>query len=441
MLSALYRFATDFGAPFIRLYLFKRRLAGREDKARFAERLGRAAIPRPRGRLIWCHAASVGEAASILALIEKLRALYPQTHILITSGTVTSARMLGERLPAGAFHQYVPVDRAPYVERFLDHWKPDFVLLIESELWPNMLRALRRRAIPAALIQARMSDGSFQRWYRVKNWAKEMMGAFVLCLAQTEDDRARFVALGARPARCFGNLKYAAKPLPAETEELARLKAAIGDRPLWLLASSHRGEEEMVLPTHQKLREKYRDLLLIAVPRHAGRGEEIARMLKERGVVFARRSKKEILTPRTEVYLADTMGELGLFYRLCDLAVLGGSFKPVGGHNPIEPAQLDCAIIFGPYMHNFSTVAQEFTRQHAAIQLQGANELGFALQRLLAAKGERLKYAAAARMLADQKRHVLEKIVEALRPWLDPKSEEISGPDQSRIPSYAGGAR
>jgi 3-deoxy-D-manno-octulosonic-acid transferase len=418
MLSLAYRVATDLGAPLIGLYLMKRRAEGREDAARYRERLGHASMLRPAGKLIWCHAASVGEAASILALVERLREIYADTSILITTGTVASARMLEGRLPQGCFHQYVPVDRAPYVKQFLDHWRPDFVLLIESELWPNILHELRARAIPAALIQARMSDASFRRWYRIKSWTRELLGTFSLCLAQTEDDRSRFVALGARPVRCFGNLKYAAKPLPADEQELTRLRGEIGERPVWLFASSHRGEEEVVCNVQAKLLEKFPDLLTILVPRHAARGNEIAQMLDDRNIAYVRRSRREIIEADTKVYLADTMGELGLFYRLSQIVVIGGSFATVGGHNVIEPARLDCAIVFGPHMHNFSAIAQEFVRHNAAIQLRGANELSFIIDRLLNYPGERTKFTTAARALADEKRHVLEQTVDVLAPWL-----------------------
>lgn len=418
MLSQVYRIATDLGAPFVELYLFKRRVEGREDPARFPERMGHASRIRPPGRLIWCHAASVGEAASILSLIEKIRELQPETNLLVTSGTVTSARMLEKRLPAGAIHQYMPVDRVPYVERFLAHWRPDFALLIESEIWPNMLNTLRARAIPAALINGRMSDRSFRRWYRFRSWAKELMSTFAICIAQTEDDRARFVALGAKPVRCFGNIKYAAKPLPVDEAELVRLRMDIGDRPIWLFASSHRGEEQAVCALHKQLHQKWPDLLTIIVPRHTNRGDEIARLITEKHLNCARRSHKENPAVRTDIYLADTMGELGLFYRLSPLAVIGGSFVTIGGHNPIEAAQLDCAIVFGPHMHNFSAIAREFTRKNAAIQLQGTNELAFTIERLLSSEGERAQYSAAARALADEKRHVLDEVLNALAPWL-----------------------
>lgn len=418
MLGFLYRSLTDLGAPAISLYLSKRRREGREDPTRFAERLGKASQPRPRGSLIWCHGASVGEAASLLILIEKMCTLYPTIHILVTTGTVTSARMLEGRLPAGVIHQYMPVDRMPYVQAFLNHWKPDFTVWVESELWPNMLASLRARLIPAVLLNGRMSEKSFRKWYKVKGWAKEILGTFALCLTQTEDERTRFVALGAKPARCLGNLKYAAKPLAADQEQLTQLKQSLAGRLCWVMASTHRGEEEMALAAHKSLSAKYPNLLTVLIPRHAVRGEEVAQHITMQKIAFARRSKQQEITPQTGVYLADTMGELGLFYSLCPVACIGGSFTKVGGHNPIEPAQLGCAIIFGPHMHNFSEIAREFIQQKAAIALQNGNEIGFTVDRLFSNAADRTHYAQNARMLADQKTHVLNQILEALEPWL-----------------------
>jgi 3-deoxy-D-manno-octulosonic-acid transferase len=419
MLSFVYRTLTDIGAPIISLYLLKRRSEGREDQLRFPERFGYASRPRPDGRLLWCHAASVGEAASVLVLINKIRALYPAMHILITTGTVTSARMLSDRLPPGVMHQYMPVDRMPYVTRFLDHWRPDFATLIESELWPNMLNAMRNRGIPAALVNGRMSKKSFRGWQRVKGWAKELLGTFAICLTQTEEERSRFEALGASKVECVGNLKYAADPLPADDAALAQLKNEIGARPVWLMASSHQGEEELACKVHRALRVKFPQLLTIIAPRHAVRGGEVEKIIAQSGSLEARRSKKETITPQTEIYLADTMGELGLFYRLCPLAVIGGSFSAIGGHNPIEPAQLGCAIVFGPHMYNFLAMAKEFARQKAAIQLRDENELIETIGRLLNSTGERIALVTAARLLAEEKRHVLDKIVATLAPWLD----------------------
>lgn len=426
MLGFLYRTLTDLGAPFISLYLVRRRHEGREDKDRFAERLGKASLPRPTGRLIWCHAASVGEAASLLTLIERLGEIYPDMHVLVTTGTVTSAHMLASRLPAKAIHQYVPVDRMPYVRSFLSHWNPDFALWIESELWPNMLSGIRERFIPAVLLNGRMSEKSFQNWYKVKGWAKEILSSFVLCLAQTEDERTRFVALGAKPVKCLGNLKYTAKPLMADEEQLTQLKQSMAGRLCWVMASTHRGEEDMAIAAHKSLVTKWPNLLTVIIPRHAMRGEEAAAQLKTKNIRFARRSKQEDITSQTEIYLADTLGELGLFYRLCPIVAMGGSFTLTGGHNPIEPAQLGCAIIFGPHMHNFSEIAREFIQQRAAVTLKNANELGFAIDRLLAQTHERTQYAQNARILADKKHHILEQTLEALEPWLKLSKRKVA---------------
>jgi len=422
MLAIIYRTLTNIGGPFITLYLRRRLAQGREDSERFSERFGHPSHPRPEGRLAWCHAASVGEAASLLYLMDKMRAAHSDLTFLLTTGTVTAARMIAPRLPSYAIHQYMPIDRVACVTRFLDHWQPTIAIWVESELWPNTLEALRARQIPTALLNARMSDKSFRTWHRAKTWSKEIMSTFSLCLAQTEDDRGRFIALGARPVKRISNLKYASHPLPCDEQELCELQERIGSRPLWLMASTHRGEEEMAIVAHKALVESRSNIVSVIVPRHAVRGEEIARLLTAVGIKFARRSKGEIISDQTQVYLADTMGELGLFYRLCPVVVLGGSFVHVGGHNPIEPAQLGAAIIIGPHMFNFTEITQEFLRAQAAIQLKHDNEIAFNVDRLLSDVNEREHRARAARYLADQKRYVLDQIVMELDPLLTKKA-------------------
>ncbi len=418
MLSTVYRLATDWGSPLITLYLRRRLAAGREDGARFAERFGHASRPRPHGRLVWCHAASVGEAASLLLLIEKLHALYPDITLLLTTGTVTAARMLGARLPPYAVHQYVPIDKMDCVTRFLDYWKPDLALWIESELWPNMLIEMKRRNIPAVLLNARMSDKSFRNWHRVKDFAHQVLSGFAVCLAQTEGDRGRFAALGVKHAKSIGNLKYVAAPLPYDENELTRLRHQTSGCLTWLMASTHRGEEEMAIAAHRDLAARHPRLLTIIAPRHAVRGDEVAKLLTASGLRFARRSKGEEILSDTQIYLADTMGELGLLYALCPVSVMGASFVRVGGHNPIEPALLGSAIICGPYMYNFSEICHEFVAGNAALQIQHSNEISFAVNRLLANTEERNRRAQAAQLLANRKRHILDQIIAELDPWL-----------------------
>jgi len=412
----LYRFLTTFFAPLIALYLRRRRARGREDSARFQERLGYASAPRPKGKLVWCHAASVGEAMSVLTLIDRLHERYPLWSILLTTGTVSSAKLIAGRLPERAIHHYVPVDRWPYVTRFLDHWKPDVALWVESELWPNMLAALSQRQIPAILLNGRLSEKSYRRWKLLPGGAKEMLGVFALGLAQTGAERNRFAALGLKDVRAIGNLKFAADPLPCDSSALALLKTQIGGRRTWLMASTHPGEDELALRVHQILRRSFPDLLTIIVPRHPNRAPEIAALLKAQHLAFAQRSLGEELTPAHEVYLADTMGEMGLFYRLCRLCCLAGSFT-WGGHNPVEPAQLECAVLFGPKMDNFHIMADDMLGAGAALQVTDEAELAETLLRLLDQPEEAVKLAHTARAWAESKRGVLEETLKLLAPF------------------------
>lgn len=412
----IYRILTDLANPAIRLYLRRRLASGREDGARFDERSGIASRPRPAGKLVWCHAASVGETMSVLSLLRALRDEHTQWNVLLTTGTVTSARMVETRLPAGVIHQYVPVDLWPYATRFLNHWKPDLALWVESELWPNLLTALRQRRIPAVLLNGRISEKSFRRWSLARGWIASLLGAFTLGLAQTEAERARFAALGLRDTRCVGNLKYAAAPLPCDELELSRMKAEIGTRKVWLMASTHRGEDEIALEVHRKLRRRWPDILTMIVPRHAKRGDEVARLISAQGLRCFRRSRYDAITPETEIYLADTMGELGLFYRLSPIVGLAGSFA-WGGHNPIEAAQLGCAAVFGPRMTNFAEIAAELIRKRAAIQARTPDEFSAAIERLLDAPDDAASLAAAALDVATSKGDVLKNTLRILEPF------------------------
>lgn len=414
----LYRFLTDLTAPGISLYLRLRRARGKEDSVRFPERLGRPSLSRPEGPLVWCHAASVGESLSVLCLLETIRKTYPAWSVLITTGTVTSARLLAGRLPRGAFHQYLPVDRWPYVMRFLDHWRPDLALWVESELWPNTLAALHERCIPAVLLNGRISEKSLRRWRLMEGWAKNILRSFTLVLAQSEAERDRFRTLGATDVRYLGNLKFAATPLPCDELELDRLRTQTGTRPVWMMASTHPGEEEIAMAIHAHLRGKWPDLLTIVVPRHAVRGNAIMKQISRVGLRGAQRSRQKNIQPAAEIYLADTMGELGLFYRLAPVICIGGTFT-WGGHNPIEPAQLGCAVLFGPNMTNFAAIAEDMLAHRAAFQVHSPNELAVRLEQLLAAPDEMFAMANAGRVFVDQRSGVLHDTLQLLTPWLE----------------------
>ncbi len=417
---ALYRTATALLGPFARWHLSRRLARGKEDRHRFGERLGRAGRARPEGRLVWVHAASVGESLSILPLAERIPAVSTRpTRVLVTTGTVTSARLMAERLGAGAFHQYAPIDLPDAARAFLDHWRPDAALWVESEFWPNLLSEVFARAIPSALIQGRVSDRSFAGWRWAPGMIRALLRGFTLCLGQTAEDARRLNELGARDARCVGNLKFAAPPLPADADELARLRAAIGERPVWFAASTHPGEEAMAARAHRAAAGRHPGLLTVIAPRHPERGAAVAAELCREGFACARRGAGEAPEPGTEIYVADTLGELGLFYRLARAAFIGKSLAGEGGQNPVEAARLGCPILFGPRMSNFAGIAERLKNAGAAVAVADAAELERTLDRLLGDRDALARMARAGTAVADAEAGALDAVMAALRPLLE----------------------
>jgi 3-deoxy-D-manno-octulosonic-acid transferase len=432
---AVYRGLTIALGPLIVAVLAVRKFRGKEDPLRFAERLGRASLARPKTPLAWLHAASVGEAVSLLALIERLERERPGLALLVTTGTVTSARLLGSRLQSGRTqHQFVPVDRPGYVKKFLEHWRPDLAIWVESELWPNLIAATQARGVPTILLNARISRRSYRRWRLFPSLLRPLLERFAVCLAQDATQAARLNDLGAA-AETVGDLKSAAAPLPAHPAELARLRDAIGDRPLWLAASTHAGEEEIAAKIHRRLKLRHPGLLTIIAPRHPARGEAIAAAIAADGLTLARRSRGEAIAAGTDIYLADTLGEMGLFYRIAEIVFVGGSLAPVGGHNPVEPALLGCAILHGPDMTNCAAMAQALRDAGGALPVAGAVELSMAVDRLLGDPDERQRRAAAAAAVAARDNGVLDRILERLGPWLDrlaPRRDPAGKSDKDR---------
>ena len=419
MLLGLYRTATRLGGPLIEAHLRRRADQAREDPARLGERFGRPGLERPAEPLLWLHAASLGEASSALPLLEALMATRRRLEILLTTGTVSSARLLAERLPARMRHQFAPVDRPGAWRAFLAHWRPDLALLVESELWPNLILEARARGVPLALINGRMSERSFRRWTRVRGSAARLLDGFELFLAQSEADRARFVALGAPRVAWLGNLKLAAPPLPAEPATLAALRESIGDRPVWLAASTHPGEEAQVLAVHAGIARELPDLLTMIAPRHAERGAELAALIRGRGLPLARRSAAEPPGRACAVYLADTFGELGLLYRVAQVALIGGSIVPHGGQNPLEAAKLGCPLLFGPHTDNFAEIAAALEQAEAARRVADTADLERQIAALLADPPARARMAGRARDVVAQGAEVLAATVAALAPMLD----------------------
>lgn len=417
----LYQILTCLASPVIDLYLQRRKAKGKEDPVRFPERLGYASRPRPTGKLVWVHGASVGESLSILPLLNALMQRYPQHHFLMTTGTVSSAAMMEKRLPAGAFHQYIPVDRLPAVKRFLEHWQPDVALWIESELWPNLVTQTAARC-PLLLLNGRISEHSFRNWQRYPSLGKRVMESFSLVLPQSKHDAVRFEALGAKQVRYLGNIKFDSPPLPADPQKLEALQSAIGQRPVWLTASTHAPEEDIAGHTHLALKKQYPDLLTLIVPRHPNRASDIAGSLRTMGLQVSTRSLDEPITATTDIYLADTMGELGIFYRLAPIVFIGGSLIPHGGQNPLEAARLNCAILYGPHMENFLEIKRELEEAQASLCVEGEQALAPALAGLLANPQKQQALTEAASLLVQTKSGVIAAYIEQLSPYLEPKS-------------------
>jgi len=397
--------------------LIKRRLKlGKEDPARIGERRGVSNDVRPRGPLVWIHGASVGEVLAAAALIEKLREL--NLRILLTSGTVTSAAIVARRFPPDIIHQYVPYDSPRFVARFLDHWRPSLALFIESDLWPNLILSSAARRLPMVLINGRMSHRSFPRWRRVSSTISALLGKFDICLAQSEVDAERFAALGSPNVVTTGNLKLDVPAPPADPLKLERLTSVTRGRPIIVAASTHPGEEEILLDVHRTLSGFFPSLLTVIVPRHPDRGAAIARMVAASGLKPALRSREELPTAATDIYVADTLGELGLFYRLAPIVFMGGSLVEHGGQNPIEAVKLGASIVHGPHVFNFSDVYEALDGAGGARRADTREALVKQLGQLLADPAARDSQIRAAEGVVEQLGGALERTLAALEPYL-----------------------
>jgi len=377
LLYSLYCGASALIAPFAwRKVAAKLRAYGLPE-TRVRERLGHASLPRPGGQLIWFHAASVGESLSVLTLIRRLGEQLPAAEFLITSGTPTSAELIEKRMPPRCRHQFPPLDSAAAVDRFLAHWRPDLGVFVESELWPQMLVRARRTGCPLVLLNARLSERSAEGWKKRPETARFILDQFELLVTQNQRTADNLAAMGAAPERIRpgSNLKAVSAPLPADEKTLADLRAALGPRPVWVASSTHEGEEETVLAAHRLLLQRHPDLCLLLAPRHPERGDAVEALIAAAGFTSARRSVGEGPAPDTQVYLADTLGEVGTWYALSPLVFLGGSLREIGGHNPFEPMQAGAAVISGTGHFNFAETYAELTRLGAATEVTSAEQL------------------------------------------------------------------
>ena len=359
--------------------------AGKEDPNRINERRGQTPNIRPEGEVIWFHAASVGESIALLGLIENIVEERPLTNILITTGTTASANLINTRLPKKTIHQYVPLDVGKFVCNFLDHWRPNLAVFTESELWPCLIATAHARKVPLILINARISRKSFSKWKWLKGLVSSILSKFDIILCQDENT-AKFIRKLSKSKidpKVVGSLKESAPPLPFSEEDRSVISNQIGSRPIWLAASTHEREELMMAEAHEHARRFSRRLLLIIVPRHPNRGKKICSDLRNLGWQVSLRSGGEEINNYTEIYIADTFGEMGLWYRISSISFLGGSMTEVGGHNPFEPATLGSAILHGPHVWSAAEAYEELGKVKASLQVKNPEELSQAIVDLL----------------------------------------------------------
>ncbi len=400
--------------------LKKRVAEGKEDPDRIHERFGKPDFPRPEGPLAWFHAASVGESLSILELLAQIKSEYPKLTVLVTTGTRSSAMILDARMPKTVIHQYIPVDTKTAVTGFLDHWRPDVAIWTESEFWPRLMTQTHERGVPMLLINGRISANTLKVWKRVKGMSRSLFQRFDKLLLQTPDMVDAFASIGAPADRITvtGSLKEGAVPLPHDQLARKEMIKQIGTRPVWFAGSTHDGEEEVIAEAQLLARRKNPELLLILAPRHPERAGEIEALLLKMGLKVSVRSRGEKVTGQTEVYLADTLGEMGLWYRLAPVSFVGGSLDTSGGHNPFEPAALGSAILHGPNVHNFEDIYQRLYDGEAAFCVRTEQELADAVDRFLN-PDEAAKYAAAAWEVSSDGAGVTDAVLDLLRPYFD----------------------
>jgi 3-deoxy-D-manno-octulosonic-acid transferase len=417
-----YRALTRYAAPFAPVMLAWRTRIGKEEPASRPERYGVASVPRPPGFVVWFHAASVGEANAVLPLIEMIAIEHPEISQLLTTGTVTSANLARKRLPKGAVHQYVPLDNQDYVRRFLEHWRPDLAIFVESEIWPNLVLETNALQIPLVLVNGRMSFRSFRRWRDRPGLSHPLFSAFSLVLAQNERMAQRFTALGTPRAVPVGNLKADAPPPPVDLAGHKKLSAVLAGRTLWLAASTHPGEDDIAAAAHLAMKGARSDLLTIIVPRHPERGPFIAKLLAAANLKVALRSEGKLPEASTDIYIADTIGELGLFYSLVPVAFVGGSLVPHGGQNPVEAIKLGAGVITGPHWRNFADAYEELFRSGGAVQVSDAHGLATAALLLLEDAQARARMMARAEGALTRMSGALPRTIAELERFLPPKA-------------------
>lgn len=411
----IYKFVSIIITPLMPLVIKYRLSKQKEDPTRYVEKLGKYSKKKPNYSVVWIHCASLGEVMSTQKLLSFL--LDKKLTILITTGTVSSANWVEKNLPKEIIHQFIPYDCPLYVNRFFKHWNPKLALWVESEIWPNIFFKIKKKEIPLLMINARISEKSYKNWLRVHFFSKSIFSSITACFSQSQQYEMKYKTLGASFSRELGNIKYSSDPLTYSKKELSELQKTWKNRFIILLSSSHDGEEKTIIEAYKNIKEKIPNILLIIVPRHSDRGTKIATLLKSNQITYAQRSLNQI-KENIDIYLADTMGELGLFYRLSNLVIIGGSFISHGGQNPLQAAILKKPILFGPSRENFKEITENLIANKALIPIDNIQDLTKALYSLIQSKKDREKLSNNAFDYAQSQKTVLEKYITYIEPFL-----------------------
>ena len=372
----VYRCGTYLFMPVIWFFMGVRKKKGKEDISRFGERAGVSRVKRPAGRLVWFHGASVGETLSMYPLINKILEKDKTVNVLVTSGTRTSAKILGDTLPERVFHQYIPIDYYPYVKRFIAHFKPDVAIWFESEFWPNLMKEAHDNGTKMILVNGRISDRSFSRWKILKGVAEKILSLFDLIIAQSRESRERLSILSGKKVEYYGNIKFAALgKMDIDKEKAVAFAESVKDRHVFLAASTHPGEEEKIIRVHSLLKKEFPDIITVIIPRHPNRSEKIVGILDASGLSYRVRSRGDKADAGVDIYLADTMGETALFYSLCKVVFVGGSLVKFGGQNMIEPMYAEDAVLVGRNTFNFRDIVADALKANALIEVEDENKL------------------------------------------------------------------
>lgn len=417
MLTA-YRLAGAAAYPLVGGYIAWRTTKGKEERTRRRERYGISKVARPPGPLVWVHAASVGESNAVIPLVRRIAGF--GINVVFTTGTVTSAHLVRERFGDKVLHQYVPLDLKPAVSRFLDHWKPDLAIIAESEIWPMTILELGTRRVPQVLVNGRLSDRSFAAWKKRSFIAEALFENLSHVVAQSELDGERFRALGARPVSVSGNLKVDTDPPVVEEDALRRMRSEIGGRPVWAAISTHQGEEVIAADVHELVKKRHPELLTIIVPRHPDRADALAASFFARGLKTVRRSLGDQVTSDTDILLGDTIGEMGLYLRLTEIAFVGRSMTSEGGQNPLEPAMLETAVLSGRNVQNFRDSYQKLIERGGARLVGDRDMLAGAVNFLLGNEAKRRQMMHAGVETVNEMRGALPATLKALEPYIYP---------------------